>query len=223
MRPRLTLCVLAMAACTLAEEQSARSVDTGALADTQTIDLAAPRPTASADAGDTLYSLGDVDSSFRMPAPAGTPAAMNAAGDLRLTIPVAGVRAEDLLDSFREMRGTRRHEAIDIPAPRGTPVVSATDGRVLRLYTSERGGLMIYATDASEQYVLMYAHLDGYAERLTDSSRIARGQIIGYVGTTGNAPPNVPHLHFAVARSSNVSRWWEGEAIDPLPLLRGAR
>lgn len=223
MRRRLALCGLAVAACTLADDQRARSVDTGALTDTQTIDLTAPRPAASAEDGDTLYSFGDVDSSFRMPTAPRVPSSDHASGELRLTIPVAGVRAEDLLDTFREMRGTRRHEAIDIPAPRGTPVVSAADGRVLRRYTSERGGLMIYATDASERYILMYAHLDGYAERLTDSSRVVAGQILGYVGTTGNAPPNVPHLHFAVARSGDVARWWEGEPIDPLPLLRRSR
>jgi murein DD-endopeptidase MepM/ murein hydrolase activator NlpD len=130
------------------------------------------------------------------------------------------VRVEDLLDTFNEMRGNRRHEALDIPAPRGTPVLSATDGRVQRLFTSERGGLMIYASDASERFILMYAHLDRYADHLADGDTLRRGQVIGYVGTTGNAPPNLPHLHFAIARSTDVSRWWEGTPVDPLPLLR---
>ena len=137
-----------------------------------------------------------------------------------LTIPVAGVKAEDLLDTFNEKRGERRHDALDIPAPRGTPVLAATDGRVLRLFRSERGGLMIYTADSTERFVLMYAHLDGYADGVSDNGPLRRGQVIGYVGTTGNAPPNLPHLHFAIARSSDVSRWWEGTPVDPLPLLR---
>jgi murein DD-endopeptidase MepM/ murein hydrolase activator NlpD len=99
-------------------------------------------------------------------------------------------------------------------------VIAATDGRVLRLFTSERGGLMIYTTDASERFVLMYAHLDSYSDGVSDGSPLRRGQVIGHVGTTGNAPPNVPHLHFAIARSTDVSRWWEGTPVDPLPLLR---
>jgi murein DD-endopeptidase MepM/ murein hydrolase activator NlpD len=79
---------------------------------------------------------------------------------------------------------------------------------------------MIYASDASERFILMYAHLDRYADHLADGDTLRRGQVIGYVGTTGNAPPNLPHLHFAIARSTDVSRWWEGTPVDPLPLLR---
>src|SRR5829696_5715313 len=98
---------------------------------------------------------------------------------------------------------------------------SATAGRVLKLFTSANGGLMVYAADSSERFVLMYAHLDRYAPGLTDSTRLARGQIIGYVGSTGNASPNAPHLHFAIARSADVTRWSRGRAIDPLPVLVG--
>jgi murein DD-endopeptidase MepM/ murein hydrolase activator NlpD len=140
-----------------------------------------------------------------------------------LTIPVAGVNVEDLLDTFDDLRGTRKHEALDIPAPRGTPVLAATDGKLLRLYTSERGGLMIYTADASERFILMYAHLDSYADGMRDGVTLKRGQVIGYVGTTGNAPPNLPHLHFAIARSSDVSKWWQGTPVDPFPLLSGPR
>jgi peptidoglycan LD-endopeptidase LytH len=139
-----------------------------------------------------------------------------------LVVPVAGVTPSELRGSFHEPRGggTRQHNAIDIPAPRGTPVISATSGRLLRLFTSKAGGLMIYAADATERFILLYAHLDHYAEGLTDGMRLERGQTIGYVGTTGNAPPNLPHLHFGIARSNNVSRWWNGMPIDPLPLLK---
>jgi murein DD-endopeptidase MepM/ murein hydrolase activator NlpD len=139
-----------------------------------------------------------------------------------LAMPVAGVTASQLFDSFDEKRGSsRRHEAIDIPAPRGTPVLSAAPGRVMRLYSSKDGGLMIYAADATERFILMYAHLDSYARGLSDGATLERGQAIGYVGTTGNAPPNLPHLHFAIARTPNVARWWTGVPVNPYPLLHG--
>lgn len=137
-----------------------------------------------------------------------------------LVVPVAGVQPKNLLDTFAETRGSRQHNAIDIPAPRGTPVLSAADGRVLRLFTSEAGGLMVYASDPSGRFVLMYAHLDRYADGLADGRAVRRGETIGYVGTTGNAPPNVPHLHFAIARTTDVAKWWTGMPVDPRPLLQ---
>lgn len=137
-----------------------------------------------------------------------------------LSIPVSGVVAGELRDTYTEARGSGRlHDAIDIPAPRGTPVLAATSGRVLKLFASKAGGLMVYAADSSERFILMYAHLDGYAPGLSDRSRVARGQIIGYAGTTGNAPPNLPHLHFAIARSADISKWWQGTPVNPYPLL----
>jgi len=140
-----------------------------------------------------------------------------------LAMPVAGVKPAQLFDSFDEKRGSsRRHEAIDIPAPRGTPVLSAAPGRVMRLFSSKDGGLMIYAADATERFILMYAHLDSYARGLADGATLERGQAIGYVGTTGNAPPDLPHLHFAIARTPNVARWWTGVPVNPYPLLHGA-
>ena len=137
-----------------------------------------------------------------------------------LIVPVAGVQPKDLLDTFDAARGTRRHNALDIPAPRGTPVLSAADGRVQRLFTSAAGGLMVYASDTTGRFVLMYAHLDRYADGLTDTTTLRRGDTIGFVGTTGNAPPNVPHLHFAIARTNDVTKWWSGTPIDPRPLLQ---
>lgn len=138
-----------------------------------------------------------------------------------LIVPLAGVKASELRDTFNEMRGggTRKHEALDIMAPRGTPVLSASAGRVLKLHNSKDGGLMIYAADASNRFVLMYAHLDHYAEGMRDSLPLRQGQIIGYVGTTGNAAENAPHLHFAIAHPRDVKLWWTGTAIDPRPLL----
>ena len=139
-----------------------------------------------------------------------------------LVVPVAGVTPAELRGSFTAPRGggTRQHNALDIPAPRGTPVISATPGRVLRLYNSKAGGLMVYAADATGRFILMYGHLDRYAEGLREGMSLARGQTIGYVGTTGNAPPDVPHLHFAIARTSDVRRWWTGTPVDPAPLLK---
>jgi murein DD-endopeptidase MepM/ murein hydrolase activator NlpD len=138
-----------------------------------------------------------------------------------LVIPVSGVLASELRDTFTEARGEGRiHDAIDIPAPRGTHVLSATPGRVLKLFTSKAGGLMVYAADSSDRFILMYGHLDGYAPGLVDGAALTRGQVIGFVGTTGNAPPNLPHLHFAISRSANISRWWQGTPVNPYPLLR---
>lgn len=137
----------------------------------------------------------------------------------RLDVPVQGVRRPQLRDTYTESRGTRPHDAIDIPAARGTPVISATDGRVLKLFDSKAGGLMVYATDASERFILLYGHLDRYAPGLSDGMRLARGQVIGYVGTTGNAPIGTPHLHFAILRGRPSVSWWAGSPVNPYPLL----
>lgn len=217
------LTLLLVAACRVVPESDNAQVDTTAVRDTVTIELpAAPRQAPVAT--DTLTALDNTDS-IRRDTIAAPIARQDELSSLAatLTIPVAGVKTEELLDTFSEARGERRHDALDIPAPRGTPVLSATDGRVQRLFSSDRGGLMIYASDASERFILMYAHLDRYAEGMSDGVALRRGQVIGYVGTTGNAPPNLPHLHFAIARSRNVSRWWEGTPVDPLPLLQNVQ
>jgi peptidoglycan LD-endopeptidase LytH len=138
-----------------------------------------------------------------------------------LAIPVAGVTVSGLYDTFGELRGgTREHEALDILAPRGTPVLSAAKGRVLKLFDSKPGGLMVYAADSSEKFILMYGHLDAYQPGLAEGQPLQRGQQIGVVGTTGNAPAGTPHLHFAIARSADVKQWWKGAPVNPFPLLR---
>ncbi|HEY0995030.1 MAG TPA: M23 family metallopeptidase [Gemmatimonadaceae bacterium] len=139
----------------------------------------------------------------------------------RMTIPVQGIRAADLRNTFDERRGggTRPHEALDILAPRGTPVLSATDGVVRKKHASVPGGLMVYAADAGDRFILMYGHLDRYADGLTEGQPLARGQVIGYVGTTGNAPVGTPHLHFAIARGHPSQAWWRGSPVNPFPLL----
>lgn len=138
-----------------------------------------------------------------------------------LAVPVAGVERADLRDTFDERRGggVRAHHALDIPAPRGTPVLSATDGRLLKLFTSEDGGLMVYASDPGERFVLLYGHLDAYADGLREGMMLRRGRRLGVVGTTGNAPEAVPHLHFAILRTDDVDTWWRGTPVDPFPLL----
>ncbi|MGH7446833.1 MAG: M23 family metallopeptidase [Longimicrobiales bacterium] len=139
-----------------------------------------------------------------------------------LVVPVPGVARSELRDSYTEARGgggERAHEAIDIMAARGTPVLAATDGRLLKLFNSRPGGLMIYTTDVSERFILFYGHLDGYAEGLTDGMRLRRGQVIGYVGTTGNAPPGAPHLHFGILRGNPAVSWSAGTPVNPYLLL----
>jgi murein DD-endopeptidase MepM/ murein hydrolase activator NlpD len=144
--------------------------------------------------------------------------------DLRsraLAIPVRGLDRTDLVSSFRDARGSsRRHEAIDILAPRGTEVVAVEDGKVAKIFTSEAGGLTVYQFDPSERFVYYYAHLDAYAPGLKEGSMLRKGDLVGTVGTTGNAPKDTPHLHFAIAKLDPDKRWWGGTALDPFLVWR---
>jgi peptidoglycan LD-endopeptidase LytH len=137
-----------------------------------------------------------------------------------LTIPVRGITSDDLFSSFRDARGSRRHEAIDILAPRGTEVLAVEDGKIVKLFTSVAGGLTIYQFDPSERFVYYYAHLDRYAPGLKEGTTVRRGNVIGQVGTTGNAPEGTPHLHFAISKLDPDRRWWGGTALDPFLLWR---
>jgi murein DD-endopeptidase MepM/ murein hydrolase activator NlpD len=136
-----------------------------------------------------------------------------------LIIPVQGILASEIHDTYTEARSGHVHEALDIGAPRGTPVLSAAAGRLLKLHQSVPGGKMVYAADASDRFILMYGHLDRYADGLTAGMPLVQGQIIGYVGTTGNAPVATPHLHFALARGRPSVAWWRGTPVNPYPLL----
>ena len=148
--------------------------------------------------------------------PAGAPASA-------LLMPVQGVQPSELVDTFNQTRGgTRIHEALDIMAPRGREVVAVADGKVVKLFNSKQGGLTVYQFDLSERYAYYYAHLDRYAAGLTEGKTLKRGELIGYVGSTGNANPDAPHLHFAIFELGPEKRWWEGRPINPYPLLRGA-
>lgn len=137
-----------------------------------------------------------------------------------IAIPVSGVEKQALRDRFAERRGSRRHEALDIMAPRGTPVVAAVDGKIARLFNSLPGGLTIYQTDTSDDLIYYYAHLDRYAHDVFEGKTVLRGEVIGYVGTSGNAAENAPHLHFAIMRLPDSKQWWKGVPINPYPLLK---
>ena len=147
-----------------------------------------------------------------------------AVGDLRarrLEVPVLGTRRDSLRPMFDEQRsGERTHEAIDILAPTGTPVVAVEDGTIAKLFLSEAGGITIYQFDPTSRYAYYYAHLDAYAPGLTDRATVTRGQTIGYVGVSGNAPKNTPHLHFAIFELTDEKRWWQGTPIDPFLVLK---
>jgi len=172
----------------------------------------------------------------RAPIPAVTPVAPVAATDTTpgavspalgasgLLIPVQGKTQADLADTFTDARSQGRlHDAIDIMAQAGTPVLAVADGYVEKLFTSERGGLTLYQFEPSGKYAYYYAHLERYAPGLEEKQSLKRGQVIGYVGSTGNASPNAPHLHFAIFVLGPERRWWEGTAINPYPLLSAER
>jgi len=149
-----------------------------------------------------------------------TPMIGDSAAPRPMIIPVAGVDRSAMRDMFNEVRGNHRHEAIDILAPRGTPVIAADDGVVRKLFTSAAGGLTVYEFDPDQRYCYYYAHLDAYAQGLHEGQLLHRGDILGYVGTTGNAPKDTPHLHFALIRLDPDRRWWKGTYVNPYPLLR---
>lgn len=137
-----------------------------------------------------------------------------------LLIPAANVNSSQLHDTFTQARSEgRRHDAIDIMAPQGTPVLATTDGTVIRLFESDKGGLTLYELDASGRYVYYYAHLMGYAEGIAEGKQLRRGEVIAYVGDTGNAGTGNYHLHFAISKLTSPRKWSGGDPINPYPLL----
>jgi len=135
-------------------------------------------------------------------------------------VPIAGIPASRLSDTFNEIHNGHKHEALDIPAVRGTPVRAAVEGNVVKLFTSKQGGLTVYQFDDARNLCYYYAHLDHYAAGLREGALLRQGDVLGYVGSTGNASPRDPHLHFAVFRLDPDKKWYHGTAIDPLPMLR---
>lgn len=191
---------------------------------------ATPLPLATIPSGTSTPSpAAGVPSAFATAAPTATEAETPSAASLSsafstlqgrtLAMPVVGAKNLDLRDNFAEARGARKHEAIDILAARGTPVVAADEGKVVKLFTSKPGGLTVYQFDRDDTHCYYYAHLDRYAEGLHEGEFLRRGDPIGFVGTTGNAPPDTPHLHFAIFELGPAKHWWEGTAINPYPFL----
>ena len=139
-----------------------------------------------------------------------------------LIVPVSGVAPSQLSDTFGDARGSERaHEALDIMAPAGTPVLAVADGSVEKLFDSKQGGLTIYQFEPSGRYAYYYAHLQAYAPGLAEKKTIRQGEVIGYVGSTGNANPATPHLHFAIFALGPERQWWKGTPVNPYPLLGG--
>lgn len=137
-----------------------------------------------------------------------------------LLIPVQGIAAAALHDTFNDARSEgRRHDAIDIMAPAGTPVLAVADGRIEKLFLSDRGGITLYQFNPDRTRAYYYAHLQRYADGIAEGQALRRGQVLGYVGATGNADPSAPHLHFAVFALGPEARWWEGTALNPYPML----
>jgi murein DD-endopeptidase MepM/ murein hydrolase activator NlpD len=144
----------------------------------------------------------------------------NYTGALKLIIPVVGVRPDQLMDTFTDSRSEGRvHDAIDIPAPAGTSVVAAADGEIIKLFQSERGGTTIYQLSTDKKLVFYYAHLQRYADSMTAGKLVSQGEVIAYVGDTGNAGTGNFHLHFSIAVVADPKRYWEGSNINPYPLL----
>ena len=167
-------------------------------------------------------NLEDADLPLR-PTPDATAAAGAAAPTTmpgKLLVPVQGIKSAQLTDTFYQPRGEQRqHEALDIMAPTGTPVVAVADGKVAKLFHSKPGGLTVYQFDPTGQFAYYYAHLDRYADGIAEGMELKRGTLIGYVGVTGNSDPNAPHLHFAVVALTPEKQWWKGTPLNPFPLM----
>jgi murein DD-endopeptidase MepM/ murein hydrolase activator NlpD len=184
-----------------------------------------PEPSATSDPtfpADPPPSPSTSPSASPSPAPSQAPPPPGVqASAARLLIPVEGVRPEQLQDTFADARSEgRRHDAIDIIAPRGTPVLAAADGRVVKLFQSVKGGVTLYQIGPDERTVYYYAHLDRYADGISEGRVVRRGETIAYVGDTGNATPGNYHLHFQVYTVADPEKFWNGENLNPYHLLR---
>jgi murein DD-endopeptidase MepM/ murein hydrolase activator NlpD len=142
---------------------------------------------------------------------------------LHISLPLAGLQLSDIHDTFDQVRGgTRKHEATDIMSPRGTPVLAVNDGKIVKLFLSKPGGNTIYQFDPSEQYCYYYAHLDRYAPGIAEGIAVHRGDVIAFVGSTGNADPSTPHLHFEIHRLDAEKHWYQGTPVNPYQYLVNA-
>ena len=194
---------------------------------------ALPVAATPADAAPLPASTPPAPGETQMPSPAGGDSLLPpepepvAPASLPLTataliVPVEGILPAQLADTFTDARGEgRSHDAIDIMAPTGTPVRAVADGRIVKLFNSVPGGLTVYHFDASSTVAYYYAHLDRYAEGLVEGQAVKQGDLIGYVGYSGNASPEAPHLHFAIFVLGPEKNWWQGTAVNPYPALGG--
>lgn len=176
----------------------------------QAVESAAPSPTLSPPTSPTPVAGDDSD----------IPQLRQRA----LTLPVQGVAPAQLSDTYTQSRAAGApHEAIDIMSARGTPVLAVEDGKVAKLFVSKPGGITIYQFDPGSQYAYYYAHLDRYADGLAEGASLRKGQVIGYVGSTGNASPDAPHLHFAIFKLGPEKQWWRGTPLNPYLVWRDAK
>jgi len=183
--------------------------------ETPSVPLPSRAQSNSAEAQPTAVAIPSPSINASAPLP---PASSTSPG--KLLIPVAGVRPEQLRDTFSQARSEgRAHDAIDIPAPRGTPVIAAADGPVVKLFPSERGGTTIYQVSTDGKFVYYYAHLERYADGLAEGQFVRQGETIAYVGDSGNAGAGNYHLHFSVAEISGPKDFWHGLNLNPYPLL----
>ncbi|NHZ95160.1 M23 family metallopeptidase [Massilia sp. CCM 8734] len=177
-------------------------------------------PVVSTDLTELDLPLRPSMSDVALPVVNGASAAAPTPAGGKLMLPVEGIKLADLRDNFDQPRGAdRHHEALDIMAPKGAKVLAVADGKLVKLFNSKPGGLTVYQFDPSEKYAYYYAHLDRYAEGVKEGMDLKRGDLVGYVGVTGNSDPNAPHLHFAVVELTAEKKWWKGTPINPFPLI----
>lgn len=178
-----------------------------------------PAPVVPTDLSEADLPLRPVQTANEAATAASAATGAGASGP-KLMIPVEGMKLAQLSDNFDQPRGTERHhEALDIMAPKGTKVLAVADGKVAKLFDSKAGGLTVYQFDPEDKLAYYYAHLDKYADGLKEGAVIKRGDLIGYVGVTGNSDPNAPHLHFAVFELTPEKQWWKGTPLNPFPMM----
>ena len=178
--------------------------------------VSAPSPASPALAPNTSQPV--------IPADPSDPSNLSQLRGRNLTLPVTGISAAQLNDTYTQARAAGApHEALDIMAPNGTPVLAIEDGRIAKLFLSKPGGITLYQFDPDGMYAYYYAHLDRYADDIAEGVSVRKGQVIGYVGSTGNALPEAPHLHFAIFRLGPERQWWRGTPINPFLIWRDAK
>ncbi|WP_426175676.1 M23 family metallopeptidase [Massilia sp. TWR1-2-2] len=200
---------------------SAPAANAAGAAATPTDPMAAalpPAPVVSTDLTEADLPLRPTQQEIPMPSDVANEGA--AKSSAKLMIPVEGIKLGQLSDNFDQPRGKERHhEALDIMAPKGTRVIAVADGKVVKLFNSKPGGLTVYQFDPTEKYAYYYAHLDRYADGVKEGSVLKRGDLVGYVGVTGNSDQKAPHLHFAVVELTPKKEWWKGTSVNPYPMM----